>query len=147
MDKYGLTFWFMLAVVLSAIPLLKEYSKVQKSYQYVKRPHHRHNKMPLFGDYEPQLTKKKKNHKTNRDKAILESNKDYEDEEVILVGYTTTVEPVIMKRARHKPVAKSRVPECQMRIAETLPATVFSDSDLADNHLPMHDVRPFSDFF
>ena len=141
MDKYGLSIWFIIAVVLSAIPLLKEYSQVQKSYQYVKRPHHRHHRVPVLGDFEP--PEQKKSHKAKRDKAILESNKDYEDEEDILVGHTTTVQPVIMKRVRKKAQSKAKeaISTCGMQIAETLPASVFSPADLAENHLPMHDVR------
>ena len=38
-------------------------------------------------------------------------------------------------------MVESGMPTCKMRIAETLPASVFSEKDLAKDHLPMHEVR------
>jgi hypothetical protein len=54
----------------------------------------------------------------------------------------TTMTPIkLRKSARHRVRDANSVPICQMQIAETLPASVFADSDLADNHLPMHEVQ------
>ena len=85
-------------------------------------------------------------HRKKREKAILESNLDYQDEEDIEVGFTTTITPVKIKRKRNTNKIKSsndydELPKCQFHISETLPATVFSPKDLAKNHLPMHKVR------
>ena len=91
-------------------------------------------------------------HRKKREKAILESNLDYQDEEDIEVGFTTTITPVKIKRKRNTNKIKSsndydELPKCQFHISETLPATVFSPKDLAKNHLPMHKVRSTKDPF
>ena len=67
---------------------------------------------------------------------------DYEDEEDIEVGSTTTINPVkSVNRVKSKPKKFDvSIPTCRMQIAETLPASVFEDKDLAPNHLPMHEV-------
>ena len=76
-----------------------------------------------------------------RDKAVFESNVDYEDEEEIEVGFTTTLQPIISVKRSNSAYKKSNViPSCQIQIAETLPSSVFEDKDLAPNHLPMHVV-------
>ena len=79
--------------------------------------------------------------KLKRDKAVLESNVDYEDEEEIEVGFTTTVQPIkSVKRTKNASKKLDSIPTCQIQIAETLPVSVFDDKDLAPNHLPMHEV-------
>ena len=66
-----------------------------------------------------------------------------QDEEDIVVGQTTTVAPLKTKRKRTNKfkMVENGMPICKMRIAETLPASVFSEKDLAKDHLPMHEVR------
>ena len=79
--------------------------------------------------------------KLKRDKAVLESNVDYEDEEEIEVGFTTTIQPIkSVKRTKNASKKLDSIPTCQIQIAETLPVSVFDDKDLAPNHLPMHEV-------
>ena len=79
--------------------------------------------------------------KLKRDKAVLESNVDYEDEEEIEVGFTTTIQPIkSVKRTKSSSKKSDGIPTCQIQIAETLPVSVFDDKDLAPNHLPMHEV-------
>ena len=79
--------------------------------------------------------------KLKRDKAVLESNVDYEDEEEIEVGFTTTIQPIkSVKRTKSSSKKLDSIPTCQIQIAETLPVSVFDDKDLAPNHLPMHEV-------
>ena len=67
---------------------------------------------------------------------------DYEDEEEIEVGITTTINPIkSVNRVKSRPKKFDvSIPTCQMQIAETLPASVFEEKDLAPNHLPMHEV-------
>ena len=70
-----------------------------------------------------------------------------------MVGHTTTILPIKIKRKREKIFAfhksnlstknngsSSSSTQCQIRITETLPAAVFSEKDLAKNHLTMHKV-------
>ena len=45
------------------------------------------------------------------------------------------------KRTNKFKMVENGMPICKMRIAETLPASVFSEKDLAKDHLPMHEVR------
>ena len=123
--------WFVIAAAISSIPLFFEYSRVTKKYEIIKKPRHRHS-------HDNQFYKGNK-HKISRLVAIEESIKDYEDEEEIEVGFTTTHRPIKVKRVQKK-VDKPEFPSCQMQIAETLPASVFDNSDLAENHLPMHEV-------
>ena len=46
--------------------------------------------------------------KLKRDKAVLESNVDYEDEEEIEVGFTTTIQPIKSVK-RTKSSSKNRM--------------------------------------
>ena len=138
MERSILVTWFAMAALISAIPLFLEYSRVSKKYDIIRKPRHRHSNN-LFDSH----ASSKHKDRLNRDKAVFESNKDYEDEEDIEVGFTTTVQPIKIDRVQNhvQTAKKDSIPTCTMRIAETLPASVFDDKDLALNHLPMHVVR------
>ena len=41
-EKSMLATWFLVAATISAIPLFLEYSKVQRKYDIIKIPRHRH---------------------------------------------------------------------------------------------------------
>lgn len=126
--------WFVLAATISAIPLFLEYSKVTRKYEIIKKPRHRH----VRANNDAPFSDRKLHHKMKREKAINEANLDYQDQEDIEVGITTTIKPIMVKRTKNH-VGKE-VPECRLQIAETLPASVFEEKDLADNHLEMHTV-------
>ena len=66
--------WFVIILTLSFIPVFIEFSKVQKNYEIVKRPHHRHHVISEVLSNE--LTKQ--HHRKKREKAIVESNTDYQ---------------------------------------------------------------------
>ena len=66
--------WFVIILTLSFIPVFIEFSKVQKNYEVVKRPHHRHHVISEVLSNE--LTKQ--HHRKKREKAIMESNTDYQ---------------------------------------------------------------------
>ena len=74
MDRSMIYRWFVIILTLSFIPVFIEFSKVQKNYEVVKRPHHRHHVISEVLSNE--LTKQ--HHRKKREKAIMESNTDYQ---------------------------------------------------------------------
>ena len=74
MDRSMIYRWFVIILTLSFIPVFIEFSKVQKNYEVVKRPHHRHHVISEVLSNE--LTKQ--HHRKKREKAIVESNTDYQ---------------------------------------------------------------------
>ncbi len=76
-DRPSLSFWFVVLIGISSIPVLIEFSKVQKQYEVIKRPRHRHHSRLIDSeDDSPQGRGRRE--KRERVKAIIESNNDYE---------------------------------------------------------------------